>query len=615
MSEKEISERVAAADILLRWVRPQLIKFRHNLGRLQYSLEPLKGLQWSRSVIIQLGPNRINDLMSIIKDSVLPEKEINYWRRFFFETFFDPSIIFPEFWEVWRGLITQYHLYEVVAFTQWVIIVGLLNDSSIRTPIDLTQLTFGEIHAFDQAHDNKGNLVLLWQSALCWRDENPLAQSDFSLRRERKVGRLIHQLRVDSVQETQIYKDWVKLRILLDLPEDFDSLLPLARVKLLDTKRDRGLLLEEFLKLGSQINILRSVGSSLRCVSSGLNSFASFSALLNKPFFPPSEDLVALWSSTFVPGKTYGNYVGHLKKGCNLVNVTTDWFSPRIRAISKGLRQAKKGTFKFPNFLYSKEIFSIISTLGWERMFSQLIFIAFLFSLRIPSEALILKRAFRDDPISEFAPQDEKALIGVRKFKGVDTLVIKLGWRKNLAGGCILRRVCLCDESSLGRRICPPHRVWPLIRDRTQAGETLFSQYTKNNFNRNLKMILMKLNFPNGHRYTSKAIRRGATQELTETGKMMQVIKGSGAWVGDGFLSYIDLEFDKTLKISRLLISLEDSSSDEEGPRNRAPKLRNKLRNLDFHSGQSKSENPISESEPSVRESDSSSIPETSESS
>ena len=97
-------------------------------------------------------------------------------------------------------------------------------------------------------------------------------------------------------------------------------------------------------------------------------------------------------------------------------------------------------------------------------------------------------------------------------------------------------------------------------------------------------MILKKINFPNGHRYTSKAIRRGATQELTETGELPQSIKGPGAWVGDGFLSYIDVEFDKTLKISGILISSEDSSSDEECPRNRAPKLRNKLRKSGLNS-------------------------------
>ena len=177
-------------------------------------------------------------------------------------------------------------------------------------------------------------------------------------------------------------------------------------------------MLEEFLRLGSQINILRSVGSSLRCVSPGLNSFASFSTLLNRPFFPSSEYSVVLRSSAFAPGKTFGNYAWHLRKGCNLVNASTDWFPPRVETVAKGLRQAKKGMFKFPNFLYKKDIFSIISALGWERMFSKLIFIAFLFSLRGPSEALLLRRAFIDDPISEFVPQDEKALIGVWKFKG-----------------------------------------------------------------------------------------------------------------------------------------------------------------------------------------------------
>ena len=60
-----------------------------------------------------------------------------------------------------------------------------------------------------------------------------------------------------------------------------------------------------------------------------------------------------------------------------------------------------------------------------------LAFISFLFSLRVPSEALQLRRAFHDDPISEPVGQSEKALIGVRKFLGPDALIIKMARRMN----------------------------------------------------------------------------------------------------------------------------------------------------------------------------------------
>ena len=109
------------------------------------------------------------------------------------------------------------------------------------------------------------------------------------MRRGRKIGQLITQLRVDSVEETQTFKGWVNIRQQLYLPGNFDSLLPLERVRLLDRRRDVGHTLEEFLRLGSQINILRLVGSRLRCVASGLNSFASSCALPNRPFTPPRK--------------------------------------------------------------------------------------------------------------------------------------------------------------------------------------------------------------------------------------------------------------------------------------------------------------------------------------
>ena len=101
-----------------------------------------------------------------------------------------------------------------------------------------------------------------------------------------------------------------------------------------------------------------------------------------------------------------------------------------------------------------------------------------------------LRRAFADDPIAEFADQPTKALIGVRRVGDTDFQAVKLSWRKNLDGGCVLKRACLCDAaSSVGERTppVPPRRIWPLIRSRIGAGELLFPWYTKNNINRPLR--------------------------------------------------------------------------------------------------------------------------------
>ena len=70
-------------------------------------------------------------------------------------------------------------------------------------------------------------------------------------------------------------------------------------------------------------------------------------------------------------------------------------------------------------------------------------------------------------------------------------------------------------------------------------------------------------------------MRRGATQELLQTGETLEVLKGSSAWVGNGFRSYIDLEFDKTIRVSQMIIKYDqNTSSEDDSPRKGPPSKR-----------------------------------------
>ena len=110
----------------------------------------------------------------------------------------------------------------------------------------------------------------------------------------------------------------------------------------------------------------------------------------------------------------------------------------------------------------------------------------------------------------------------------------------------------------------PPRRIWPLIRERVGRGDLLSTGFTRNNVNRILKATLIRISFPEGGEFTSKAFRRGAAQELLQTGNTLEVIKGSGGWWGSGCRSYVDIEMDNAFRISRALIVLSDGSSSEE---------------------------------------------------
>ena len=73
------------------------------------------------------------------------------------------------------------------------------------------------------------------------------------------------------------------------------------------------------------------------------------------------------------------------------------------------------------------------------------------------------------------------------------------------------------------------------------------------------------MNMRGASRYTSKASGRVASQELLRRGSNIAVIKSSRAWLGSGFGSYIDLEFDREEKISKIpTVKIGDDSYSED---------------------------------------------------
>ena len=107
-------------------------------------------------------------------------------------------------------------------------------------------------------------------------------------------------------------------------------------------------------------------------------------------------------------------------------------------------------------------------------------------------------------------------------------------------------------------------------------GGLISPTHTRRNVNRIPKFTLAKVGFKDSRKFTAKAFRRGATQELLTTGNSLEVIKGSGCWWGSSFRSYVDLEMDKDFRISRMLVTLSDSSSDEDLPKKRTKQTKNR---------------------------------------
>ena len=113
----------------------------------------------------------------------------------------------------------------------------------------------------------------------------------------------------------------------------------------------------------------------------------------------------------------------------------------------------------------------------------------------------------------------------------------------------------------------PPHRIWPIIAEHAEPGDLLPPRYTHGDFNRSLKFIQTTLKFADAQNFTSKAFRRGATQEILQAGNNLETLKGSGGWAGSGFLPYVDTEIASAFKAQKMIIALSDgSSSEDENP-------------------------------------------------
>ena len=260
------------------------------------------------------------------------------------------------------------------------------------------------------------------------------------------IDQLLRKFQQRKIEDAKIYKEYTLARDGIGLPRDFEDLSPANRTSALATALREGHCCKMFVGCASRLNILRTAQGPLGSVTSGIRSYVRFTAVLGRTPFPPSEDTIRVWSCIFKPGRTYQNYLPHVKKACFLLDLNTSWDTPAARAIARGLENSQDRSFAFPNFIFSADLLAIFKHEGPLSPFFQAASLSYLFSLRVPSETLELRRAFADDPLTEFAHQTDKALIGIRPYKGRDLLVVKFAFRKNIRGGCVLFRPCIFFE-------------------------------------------------------------------------------------------------------------------------------------------------------------------------
>ena len=74
---------------------------------------------------------------------------------------------------------------------------------------------------------------------------------------------------------------------------------------------------------------------------------------------------------------------------------------------------------------------------------------------------------------------------------------------------------------------------------------------------------MAKTNYDEDRRYSPHAFRRGATEEIKNSGSTTDTIIKSDIWAAAGRRPYLGIQIDETSNISRLLLETANSDSDD----------------------------------------------------
>ena len=259
-----------------------------------------------------------------------------------------------------------------------------------------------------------------------------------------------------------------------------------------------------------------------------------------------------------------------MAKACQPLDIALLWYNSAVKGVILGLENAQDVRFKFGNYISKRRFRKILARETLASEFGRLCYLAYVFILRLPSEALPVVRASLTNELLNRTPLPDgaPALIGSRfPLDGSERIVLKPRSRKATRGGAILMRPCFCDADDLGGKgICPIHDRWHAVCSSTMWGEPLFPFHCSKNINRILKGMLRSLNIPEADSYSTHAFRRGASMELKGSGPTLaQVLKTVG-WNSASFRAYLSFVEDEGVNIRSILANFDgyESSDNEE---------------------------------------------------
>ena len=350
--------------------------------------------------------------------------------------------------------------------------------------------------------------------------------------------------------------------------------------------------------------IIGSCRGSLKSVKSGIRCFLGFAEKVlgrSSKRLPPSVDDILAWSMCFRCQGTFSNYLGYLRVGCMLAQVSTDAFNdPAVKRAKSAIKARRRFHAREKMFVRHDMIQQIMKaaavladagTEDCEPTYALLYLVTFVFLLRLPSEVspcIVHSSMVPCAPASLRPCPLPAGAVGLQAMSMVkkhgytwkvwqcisvlhiccasysvdpdNTLCLQLKSRKNKPEGSILKRECWC-KGGVHSMTCPIHVIWPQF-ERLAIGTKPFAGITPAKALKTLRWFLHCLNIEGAALYRCHDIRRGHADDLWRSGASLAKILHWGEWSSPSYLKYMDL---RDLEASAVVEAhVQDSSSEEE---------------------------------------------------
>ena len=225
----------------------------------------------------------------------------------------------------------------------------------------------------------------------------------------------------------------------------------------------------------------------------------------------------------------------HLRLACVLVRVPVDAFDhPAVKRAKQAI--VARATWQPRPRMFIREgllvrVMRALSGVPHGRQFSMLFLCAYVFLLRLPSEALPIV-------VGSATPEAEEDGHKCVVSPGETSVSLRLAWRKNRRGPSTLSRSCWCRRC---RATCPVHVLGSFLAS-VPVGASPFAQFRPPQVLAVIRDTLLGLGVPNAQRYRTHDFRRGHAQDLAARGARLAEILRAGDWKSASFLQYLDRE-------------------------------------------------------------------------